>query len=232
MSCCSKKTILLGMVVLALIGYGCESETTDTDEDAAHPVDVETVKDLLAKGVSVNSGQDADGNTLLHQASRQGRTAAVRLLLEKRADVNALNKYRMTPLHSAAIQGHLETAALLVSRGADMNAGNHRGWTPLFNAAMEGETQFVEFLLANRAKIDIQDDDGNMALHYACGNCRRTAVAALLAGGANINVKNRKGETPLDWVYQRHGAWAAPQGHDALAKMMRAQGAKRGNEIK
>ena len=60
---------------------------------------------------------DTYGNTPLHEASKSGRTAIVRILLSKGAPVSAINNYRETPLHAAALGGHSETVKCLLQEG-------------------------------------------------------------------------------------------------------------------
>ncbi|KAL7721428.1 hypothetical protein QTN25_001844 [Entamoeba marina] len=48
--------------------------------------------------------QDEDGNTLLHHLIELDYPTMVELLLNKGADVNALNKFRYSPLHTALSQ--------------------------------------------------------------------------------------------------------------------------------
>ena len=45
-------------------------------------------------------------NTPLHAATESGGEKSVKMLLDKRADVNARNEYKRTPLHLAAWNGH------------------------------------------------------------------------------------------------------------------------------
>ena len=57
--------------------------------------------------------------------------AAVRSLLQQKADVNAPQADGATALHWAAHWDDLETADLLVRAGAHVNAANELGVTPL-----------------------------------------------------------------------------------------------------
>jgi len=56
-------------------------------------------------------------NTQLLEASRDGHTQTVELLLEKGANVNVKNKYGYTALMYASMYGHTETAELLLEKG-------------------------------------------------------------------------------------------------------------------
>ena len=70
----------------------------------------------------------------------------VELLLAEGADVNAKDKYGLTPLHRAASGGHTETAELLITEGADVNAKNEDGKTPLDRAIKYNQTETADLL--------------------------------------------------------------------------------------
>jgi ankyrin repeat protein len=71
----------------------------------------------------------------------------VKLLLARKADVNAGNNINATPLHLAALNGHNDVAKLLLVCGADVNAQESRcGQTPLHLAAEQGHTDVAELL--------------------------------------------------------------------------------------
>ena len=77
--------------------------------------DVHEVAWLLDGGVNVNARDDTRWQrTLLHQAILFSSTAAVRLLLDKNADIMMTNSYGQTPLQYAAIYFRTSIAALLL----------------------------------------------------------------------------------------------------------------------
>jgi hypothetical protein len=69
--------------------------------------------------------------------------AAVTLLLDKGADINATNEAEFTALHGAAMRGLNEVVKILVDRGADINARDYRGRTAYRMA--EGSKQSFQF---------------------------------------------------------------------------------------
>ena len=94
--------------------------------------DIEVMRMLLAKGADPKI-KTTDGTTALMAAAGVGYTegfiqyrskedsiAAVKLLLELGADVNAKNDGNMTALHGAAHRAALEEIKLLVEHGADL----------------------------------------------------------------------------------------------------------------
>ncbi len=75
------------------------------------------VRELIKRGVDVNA-KDADGNTALLLAVRQGHSRVVPLLLAKGADVNAHSKSGDTALKSAKAKGLPSVIAQLKKAGA------------------------------------------------------------------------------------------------------------------
>ena len=62
--------------------------------------------------------------TRLYEASREGNTSDVKLLLKANADVNAKTKYGSTPLMVASQEGYASVVQLLLEANADVNAKN------------------------------------------------------------------------------------------------------------
>src|SRR5579862_2680450 len=66
---------------------------------------------------------NAGGETVLMTSARTGKVEAVKLLLDRGANVNAKDpEHSQTPLMWAVIENNLDVAKLLIERGADINA--------------------------------------------------------------------------------------------------------------
>jgi hypothetical protein len=93
---------------------------------AAAGGDDEEVERLLAAGQSPN-----DAGILgspIHEASRRGRLACVKLLCRARADIKQRDAVTSeTPLHCAVVFGHVQVARILVEAGCDLNAQDLAG---------------------------------------------------------------------------------------------------------
>src|SRR6185503_3713923 len=94
-----------------------------------------------------SGARGAAPEAVLADAAERMDRAAVRALLQQRADVNAPQVDGMTALHWAAYRDDLETGALLVRAGADVKAANRYGVTPLSMACVNGNGEMIELLL-------------------------------------------------------------------------------------
>src|SRR5690242_20096732 len=89
---------------------------------------------LLLGTIGVSAADDASVADAMEKMDR----AAVRALLQRRADVNVPQVDGMTALHWAAYQDDLDSATLLVRAGANVKAANRYGITPLTLALTNG----------------------------------------------------------------------------------------------
>eukprot|EP00198_Chlamydomonas_reinhardtii_P006977 XP_001696313.1 predicted protein [Chlamydomonas reinhardtii] len=82
---------------------------------------------LLAAG----NGHKSCVALLLDEGAHIEQRNVVRYLLERGADVNAIDLGDNTALHWAAMRGHVEVVRCLLGAGADRAAANAQGRTPL-----------------------------------------------------------------------------------------------------
>uniref|UniRef100_A0A4W3H7U7 Ankyrin repeat domain 61 n=1 Tax=Callorhinchus milii TaxID=7868 RepID=A0A4W3H7U7_CALMI len=83
--------------------------------------------------LQVNASMESDSqHTPMHLAVRHGAFPAISILAQHGANINAIDKYGMTPLHMATGILHKEMTEKLISYGADVNSKiPHSGNTPL-----------------------------------------------------------------------------------------------------
>ncbi|WP_282039244.1 ankyrin repeat domain-containing protein [Saccharicrinis aurantiacus] len=105
---------------------------------------------LIDAGVNINS-RDTRNNTPLHVIAgsrRENKSIFIDELINKGADVNAINIDGETPLFTAIKKHKLNRAELLVNNGAKINAVNKYGRSPLHLACELGNLAAVKFLTA------------------------------------------------------------------------------------
>ncbi|KAI4898336.1 hypothetical protein NFI96_024567 [Prochilodus magdalenae] len=93
---------------------------------AAIKGDVQSVKDMVNVGASVNQADNA-GWTPLHEAVLHRHYTVVETLLKAGAEVNPKGYKGVTPLHDAVGLGNLRTIDLLLKHGADPLLKNESG---------------------------------------------------------------------------------------------------------
>ncbi len=153
----------------------------------------------------------------LADAAESASSAAVRRLLDERADVNAPQADGMTALHWAAYHDDLQLAKRLLAAGADAKAANRYGVTPLSLAATNGNAELVELLLDAGADANTALAGGETALMTASRTGRLGPVKTLLARGADVDAREDRGQTAL--------MWAAAEGHVGVVDALLEAGA-------
>ena len=174
----------------------------------------------------------------------------VKLLIDRGANVKAIDDTHHTPLHMASNE---ETAELLIDAEANVNAKTLRtGETLLFSAAhgaAQGASKsyrmylaLTKMLIAKGADVNVKlksgsmiddnepyrDKAGDTVLHQVVRSYSEkhaSEVAELLiTNGAKINERNIRGQTPLDEALSNK--------RNKTAELLRKRGGKSGEELK
>ena len=151
--------------------------------EAAATGDVDQLTSHLDRDPGLLHAYSHDGWTPLHLAAFTGQADAVKLLIERGANVAARSHNGLDnhPLHAAVAGAQsLDVVRLLLDAGSDVNARQHGGFTPLHEAAQNGNGLLVDVLLAYGATLDATTDDGKSAWTLAT-EAGQTDVADLLA---------------------------------------------------
>ena len=106
---------------------------------------VDWITHLLERGAALNR----PGWTPLHYAATGPSTAAVKLLLDRGAQIDAASPNRSTPLMMAARYGPEESAELLVARGAGRELRNDKAMTAADFARSAGRDSLGKVLEAS-----------------------------------------------------------------------------------
>ncbi|WP_184891121.1 ankyrin repeat domain-containing protein [Candidatus Cardinium hertigii] len=143
-------------------------------------------------------------STALHIAAAYGHTNVVEVLLDKDANIEAIDQYGYTPLHMAAIYGKYDTAKLLLERQANKNSSDNWWYTPLHSAVQHGHFHIVELLLHHNASMRYKSKgEGDTVLHWVV-KCNKEDIAQLLLNKLieihqiePINIRNNDRNTML-----------------------------------
>lgn len=159
--------------------------------------------------------------TRVVDAARDGNRAAVRRLVQQRADVNLPEPDGTTALHWAARGGDTDMVNLLLTSGAKADVANRYGVTPLALAAANGDGATIARLLNAGANVRAAVAEGETAILLAARSGGVEAIRTLAAHGADVNAPETwMGETPL--------MWAAAENNVAAIKTLIELGAKVG----
>lgn len=175
---------------------------------------------LLAQEPSLANAANNNGWTALHLAAQGGELkrrnsripakfrAAVRLLLEVKADVEALDEDRKTPLHRAAAAGNMETVAGLLDGRADVAAADICRWTPLHYACQDGHLEVAKSLI--RAKAAVQQENASCISPLAVATMEnQVRMAELLVNSkADPNLRNKGMASPMMLARKEPGKYA------------------------
>src|SRR2546426_8239721 len=85
----------------------------------------------------------AAGKSDIADAVMKGNKAALRTLLQQKADVNAAQVDGATALHWAVYKDDLESADLLIGAGARADVKNREGVTPMEMACLYGNAKMI-----------------------------------------------------------------------------------------
>lgn len=119
------------------------------------------LKELLDTGrFDVNRRTIVLGSTLLHDAASNEYLEEMQILLDKGANIEAIDETKHTPLHYASWSGREEATRLLLERKANIKAQTVKGNTPLMEYALH---QPREHLGIARMLINA-DETGEMLL--------------------------------------------------------------------
>lgn len=144
------------------------------------------------------------------EAALEGYADAVKVLLDRGADMNAKDEGGWTALFWAAFAQRRAVVRFLLEKGADANSKNKYDDTPLIRAAYAGDTETVRTLLEFKAEVNARDTLGRSALMEAARQGHTDAVRVLVEAGADTKAKDRDGETALSLAEkQKHPAVAA-----------------------
>ncbi|MGA3204246.1 MAG: ankyrin repeat domain-containing protein [Bryobacteraceae bacterium] len=161
---------------------------------------LELMKALLDRGANVNAqvGEkpwfrsftndytwvDPAGATAFWRAAQSSDVAAMRLLVEYKADPKLANKAGETPLMAAAGIGWaanwsvnapvplVDAVKYCVELGNDVNAVDNRGYAALHGAAYLGDNEMINYLVTNGAKVDVKSKGGDSPADMANGPTR------------------------------------------------------------
>ena len=196
--------------------------------------DLSKVRLLTEHGANVNLATKRRRTALLVAAMSDPSADIVKLLIDKGADLKAVDFLKTTPLRAATLGNDTETIRIFIDAGVDVNAADLPGISPLMMAAgWNGNTQAVQMLLAKGANAKAASrpvmglpvrngasEFGSLtALLMSAPFGPPEMIGNLLDAGSDVNARDVRGMTPLML------AVAADHQDAAVIKMLLEHGA-------
>ncbi|EDV42850.1 uncharacterized protein Dana_GF16821, isoform A [Drosophila ananassae] len=123
---------------------------------------------LLSAGCSVHLGNPGNGRTPLHLAFYYGHLPSARILLNKKANLEAMDSNGMTPAHCAVDANQLAMVNFALESGAEVEARDSCGWTLLMRAVvMDADLELIKLLVTHGADLAALDGVGNSCIDLA-----------------------------------------------------------------
>ncbi len=179
---------------------------------------VRTLIAVVGAALVVSVAAFSAASSPVADAAQAGDKAAVRALIQQKADVNVAQADGATALQWAAYRNDLELADLLIAAGANPKAPNRDGFSPLILASTNGSGPMIAKLLKAGADANERDPNQETPIMFAARSGNVDAVNVLVAAKADVNAKEKiRGTTAL--------MWAAEQVHPETVKALVAAGA-------
>ena len=140
---------------------------------------LEMVEWLVGHGADPNHRSDDNSWTTLHVAALHKQVEVSQMLLQHKADQNAIDSAGQTPIHLASENGYMNVARVLLEHGVDVNAQDSNCSTPLHLALGDGELEVACLLLEYGADVEMEDDRGRTPLQVAAGPHRDQITKSL-----------------------------------------------------
>ena len=159
---------------------------------------------LLDNGAKVNTVSGWLGTALHTIIFGRGnrKSAMIKLLLDRGADVNKKAEHIGPPLWLAGREADLKSARILIQAGADLDSVNVSGHSALHMAicnSKPGEELF-DYLVSLGSDPLVSDRRKCNGLHYAARANNVVAIEKILERGPDVNSVDSFGWTPLHWA--------------------------------
>lgn len=119
-------------------------------------------------GVDINFYFDEYNFTVLDFAINEANLFLVNLLIQKKVNINYLQKDgSIPPFHNACRWGSIDIVELLLKGGANVNLIDHEGRSPMHYAIWSGDINKVKMLISYGADVSVSTNVGESCLHCA-----------------------------------------------------------------
>ena len=153
----------------------------------------------------VEGACDGIGNTPLHYAAEWKLDNAVISLIQKGANVNAINSNGESALFSAVKADSPSIISILVENGiiTDTRSNltrDYLGNTPLHSAVRWNALNAAQSIISLGFDVNAQNLSGKTALSDTCRSDKKEMANLLIENGANVNATDCQGKSVLEYA--------------------------------
>jgi ankyrin repeat protein len=150
----------------------------------------EIVKYLLDCGSDPNEKDEKTGSMCLIESTNGNHTTCIELLIQYGADMNQVDKSKLSPLHYAIQKQFLSAVKLLLNTDGELELFTHL-------AASLKSKEILEILIDSGFDINGQDLHGDSTLMLSIRKKNWDSSNLLLERGVNIYLKNKNGKDAI-----------------------------------
>lgn len=199
--------------VQQLLTAGAAATIDHMDERGTHPMhwacqdgNAGVLQLLCEAKADVENKNGKGGSPLglaLSDVGQQGdKLACIRILIEHRVDVNAVDRQGLTMLNRACHDGSAEAAELLLRAGAASSISHmdHQGTHPMHWASQNANPRLMQLLVDAKANVEQHNGKGGSPLMLVicdAGAANVECLKILLEAKANPNQLDHEGDPPL-----------------------------------
>ncbi|KAL3893622.1 MAG: hypothetical protein SGPRY_014102, partial [Prymnesium sp.] len=157
---------------------------------------LEKTKMMLRCGVDANAA-DHDKRTCLHFAAAMGHLPIMIALLDADAEVNAKDRWGISPMMEALRFNHLDAAEFLRQLDGELYYDEEAMASEMIRQVRKGKLDTLKAMIECGADINSASHDFRTCLHLSASDGAITMVEMLIKENADINFRDRWGGTPL-----------------------------------
>jgi hypothetical protein len=144
------------------------------------------LKWLIEQGADLNAVHIVTKKTALCEASEQGHSKIVDILIHEGCPLDNTDAEGCTALHHACHKGQLAVAKTLIAAKANVEAPGPEGQTPIHLAVKVPHRNVVMLLLQHNANINARDEYHRTPLHISAAKGNVGMCNYLLDNGAQV----------------------------------------------
>ena len=164
---------------------------------AARDGDEALIKRLIVSGADLEAVHVVTRRSALCEASSQGHSNVVDLLLHEGCKPHYADAMSYTALHHACHKGYLAVAKSLIAAKADIEALGPQEQTPLHLAVQVPHRNAIMLLLQHNANVNARDENYRTPLHISAAQGKAEMCVYLLDNGAQLDNRDFKSRTAL-----------------------------------